>query len=106
MYMLNNGIRQGDPLSMALYQFYNTDILDIPGDKSEAAIVYVDDAILTATADTFQQAHQQLSDMMTRDVTIPHADCSYVFLCYLMFHHFFPALPAVPAHDPSGRHVI
>ena len=39
-------------------------------------------------------------------VMIPRVDCSYVFLFYLMFHHLFPALPAIPAHDPSGRHVI
>ena len=31
---IDNGIGQGDPLSMALYQFYNTDILDIPNVKT------------------------------------------------------------------------
>ena len=41
-------------LSMVLYQFYNADLLDIPKDEDEAAIAYVDDAILTATASTFQ----------------------------------------------------
>lgn len=64
---LNNGIGQGDPLSMALYQFYNADLLNIPTGKNESAIAYVDDAILTATADTFQQAHERLADMMTRE---------------------------------------
>jgi hypothetical protein len=64
---LNNGIGQGDPLSMALYQFYNADLVDIPEDKTEAAEAYVDDAILTATADTFQEAHQKLRSMMTRE---------------------------------------
>ena len=38
-------------------------------------------------------------------VTIPRVDCSYVFFFY-MFHHFPPTSPAVPVHDPSGRHVI
>jgi hypothetical protein len=30
---INNGIGQGDPLSMILYLFYNTDLLDIPTRK-------------------------------------------------------------------------
>ena len=38
-------------------------------------------------------------------VMIPCMDCSYVFF-YLMFHHLLPALPAIPVHDPRGRHVI
>ena len=63
---LDNGIGQGDPLSMALYQYYNADILEIPQESYESAEAYVDDAILIATAKTFQEAHQILSDMMTR----------------------------------------
>ena len=48
-----------------------------------------------------------LKTSVTRDamrilVTIPRVDCSYVFFCHLMSHHFLPASPAVPAHDPSG----
>ena len=45
----NNGIGQGDPLSMVLYQFYNADILDVPNQANEAAIAYVDDAHSSAT---------------------------------------------------------
>ena len=63
---IDNGIGQGDPLSMALYQFYNADILDIPNSANESAIAYVDDALLMATAGTFEEAHQTLYDMMTR----------------------------------------
>ena len=63
---LDNGIGQGDPLSMALYQYYNTDILKIPCRPQESAEVYVDDAILTATAKTFEEAHELLAEMMTR----------------------------------------
>ena len=48
--LLDNGIGQGDPLSMALYQYYNADILEIPSRPQEVVEAYVDDAILTATA--------------------------------------------------------
>jgi hypothetical protein len=63
---LDNGIGQGDPLSMALYQYYNADILEIPNRLQESAEVYVDDAILTASAKTFEEVHRILADMMTR----------------------------------------
>lgn len=63
---LDNGIGQGDPLSMGLYQFYNTDILEIPVDKPEAAEAYIDDAILIAMAKTFTDTHKILDNMMTR----------------------------------------
>lgn len=32
-----------------IYQFYNADLLDIPANPDEAAMAYVDDAILIAT---------------------------------------------------------
>ena len=64
--MLDNGIGQGDPLSMALYQYYNADILEIPNKPQETAEAYVDDAILTASAKTFEEAHQMLAEMMNR----------------------------------------
>ena len=64
--LLDNGIGQGDPLSMALYQFYNTDILDIPNGPQESAEAYVDDAILIATGKTFAETHEILADMMQR----------------------------------------
>ena len=51
---------------MALYQYYNADILEIPNRPQEAAEAYIDDAILTATAKTFKEAHIILADMMTR----------------------------------------
>jgi hypothetical protein len=53
---LDSGIGQGNLLSMALYQYYNTDILKIPKESHKSAEVYVDDAILIATAKTFQDA--------------------------------------------------
>ena len=63
---LDNGIGQGDPLSMALYQYYNADLIDIPVGSNEGAAAYVDDAILITTAPDFQQTHDILTDMMSR----------------------------------------
>ena len=51
---------------MALYQYYNADLIDIPTGASEVAAVYVDDAILIATTSDFPRAHNILVDMMTR----------------------------------------
>ena len=64
---LENGIGQGDPLSMVLYQFYNADLLDIPRDKCEDALAYIDDTIMIATAENFIQAHGKLANMMCRE---------------------------------------
>ena len=51
---------------MALYQYYNADLIDIPIGASKATAAYVDDAILIATASDFPKAHDILADMMTR----------------------------------------
>ena len=51
---------------MVLYQYYNTDLLDIPNSLNKLAAAYVDDAILVATASTFEGAHTILEDMMLR----------------------------------------
>jgi len=64
---IDNGIGQGDPLSMGIYQYYNADLLDIPEDKGESAMAYVDDLVMIATADTFPEAHEKLQNMMTRE---------------------------------------
>ncbi len=63
---IDNGIGQGDPLSMVLYQYYNADILDIPAGSNKSAMAYVDDAILIVTRENFIETHQTLMDMMTR----------------------------------------
>jgi ribonuclease HI len=65
---INNGIGQGDPLSMILYQFYNADLVEIPNENGgETAIAYVDDAIISAAASTFEETHEILKDMMTKE---------------------------------------
>jgi len=64
---INNGIGQGDPLSMVLYQYYNADLLDIPKKDGEDTVAYVDDAFMMATAKDFPTAHRTLAAMMSRD---------------------------------------
>ena len=64
---IDNGIGQGDPLSMVLYQYYNADILNIPSQPAESAIAYVDDALILAAAKDFATTHEILANMMTRE---------------------------------------
>jgi hypothetical protein len=52
---IDNGIGQGDPLLMVLYQFYNADLLDILKGKNEDALAYMDDTIMVATMATLQK---------------------------------------------------
>ena len=63
---VDNGIGQGDPLSMILYLFYNADILDMTRASNELAIGYVDDLALIAIGDSFDQTHAILKEMMER----------------------------------------
>ena len=51
---------------MILYQYYNTDILDVPSGNHESASAYMDDAILVATSKDFTETHNILADMMKR----------------------------------------
>ena len=66
IFPVNNGIGQGDPLSMILYLFYNADLIEIPRNIKEDSKAFVDDSILVAFAKDFHEAHQILADMMTR----------------------------------------
>ncbi len=67
---IDNGIRQGDPLSMGLYQYYNADLLEIPDKANQLAIAYVDDTLLYAAASTFEEMHKILKRMMMKENSI------------------------------------
>ena len=57
--LLENGIGQGDPLSMLLYIIYNADLLDLPTNpKTEDTIRYVDDIAIVATGEDLHQTTQ------------------------------------------------
>ena len=61
---LDNGIGQGDPLSMLLYLFYNADLLDIAVGQNKKALGYVDDIALVVSTKNFTQTHRILKNMM------------------------------------------
>jgi hypothetical protein len=63
---IDNGIGQGDPLSMILYLFYNADVLDIARGPNEKSLGYVDDKALVAIGKTFEKTHRMLGRMMRR----------------------------------------
>ena len=63
---IDNSIVQGDPLSMLLYLFYNTDLIASPK-KEEVMMAYVNDASHYAEGMDFEEAYDQLHDMMNRD---------------------------------------
>ena len=63
---IDNGIVQGDPLSMILYLFYNSDLLEDMG-KLEMKVGYVDDVNFFAEGPTFDAAYVKLSDMVTHN---------------------------------------
>ena len=103
---VDNGIGQGDPLSMALYQFYNADILDIPKTSNESAIAYVDDALLLTVADSFVQAHQMLANMMIRQKGVidwsksHNSPLEYSKLALIDFAHQNSTKPRSQLHLP------
>ena len=64
-FALDNGIGQGDPLSMLLYLYYNLDALEVPKGRNEMGLGYVNDMAMVAIAKDFRQAHRRLKQMMT-----------------------------------------
>jgi hypothetical protein len=63
---IDNGIGQGDPISMILYLYYNADLVDVATAKGQSAVAFVDDANLYAEGDTYEEAYNSLSDMLLK----------------------------------------
>jgi hypothetical protein len=61
---IDNGIGQGDPLSMVMYQYYNTDLIDIPKHPDEDAVTYVDDAFMLASGKDFSSAVETCDSLL------------------------------------------
>ncbi|KAF9449432.1 hypothetical protein P691DRAFT_608855, partial [Macrolepiota fuliginosa MF-IS2] len=51
---IDNGIGQGNPLSMLIYLIYNTDLLQILNKEEEEALGYVDDACFVVFGKDFE----------------------------------------------------
>jgi len=69
---VNNGIGQGDPLSMICYLIYNSDLVEVAKGRigqrrEEIALAFVDDTAFVAVAETFKETHEILMNMMTRE---------------------------------------
>ena len=62
--LINNGMGQGDPLSMILYLFYNADLVDVVSEKGQAAVAFVDDANLYAEGNIYEEAYDSLCEML------------------------------------------
>jgi len=105
---IDNGIGQGDPLSMMLYQHYNADLLDIPEEAGELASAYMDDTILIATAETFTETHHKLANMMTREggvgdwSTEHNSSLKYSKLALIDFAHRCNPIKRTPLVLPQG----
>jgi len=64
---IDNGIGQEDPLSMILYILYNADLLEIASSPEEESLGYVDDAMVMAEAENFNEMVETISDFMNRE---------------------------------------
>jgi ribonuclease HI/exonuclease III len=105
---INNGIGQGDPLSMGLYQYYNADLLSVPTEANQLAIAYVDDAIIFASGNTFEDTHRDLVDMMTKENGViewsldHNSPLEFTKLALIDFSHHSKRLPRPPLILPHG----
>ncbi|OBZ77095.1 putative RNA-directed DNA polymerase from transposon X-element [Grifola frondosa] len=64
---IHSGIDQGCPLSVILYQFYNSDLVSSARLKDgELAVGTMDDVAVIVTGKTFEDTHNKLSGFMTR----------------------------------------
>lgn len=69
---INNGIGQGDPLSMILYVIYSSDLVDIAKARhrrstlKELTLAFVDNTAFIAIGKNFDETHAILADMLER----------------------------------------
>ena len=104
---IDNGIGQGNPLSMGLYQYYNADLIEVPKDLGESVMAYVDDSVMIAIMDSFLEAHRKLLSMMTRDggvadwSSLHNSPLKYSKLTLVDFTHSRSLKSRPPLHLPQ-----
>jgi hypothetical protein len=64
---IDNGIGQGDPLSMIAFLFYNADLLDIAELQNESALAFVDDSLVAIEGDDFEDTTSGIQHIMNRE---------------------------------------
>ena len=64
--VIPRGLDQGCPLSGIVYQFYNTDIIEIPDKDWRRLIRFVDDTTITVEGRDLEEAFKKLGDIMAR----------------------------------------
>ena len=90
---IDNGIGQGYPLSMVLYQYYNADLLDLLDYEGKEAVAYVDNAFMLVVGNDFQDAHKKLEDMMCKEKRVENwskthsSPLEYLKLTLINFTH-------------------
>lgn len=67
IFVVTNGLDQGDPLSPIAYMIYNSDVLDVPSTKNgEDAILFVDDTTILAIGHNYTETHRKIEEMLNR----------------------------------------
>ena len=66
---IDNGIGQGETVSMILYLICSYGLVDIPKGRNEDGGAYVDDNFFVAIADTFEECDVLLNDMLGKQTT-------------------------------------
>src|ERR1700733_713956 len=61
---IDNGIGQGDPLSMIAFLFYNADLLDLAEYPNESTIAFVDDSFIAVEGADFEDTTSDLGFFM------------------------------------------
>jgi len=64
---IDNGISQGDSLSMILYIIYNADLIEIMEGNDKESIGYVDDAMAITIGNDFHKTTTKIENIMSRE---------------------------------------
>ena len=102
-FLLSKGLNQGCPLSGLVFQFYNSDLVDIsvPG-NGEDAMAFMDDTLLLVQGESLRVTNERVKQMMTRkggglEWSLTH-QCNFAIDKFMVM-----GLTRRRELDPSGR---